>query len=136
MNRKAEGIANLIAITTAKVRGDLEALGALGKSLEALTLDGGDFMSIEEWGAHRELAERAQEHRIECLRALGFLAPFVPSATPSKAFAGIQPRQEEEKPAVVKRRARPVGTQKRVVSKAGRGSTDRVVARQARGKEA
>jgi hypothetical protein len=133
MNRKAEGIMNLIAIQMAKLRGDLDGLGGLGKSLEELTLDWADFLSIDEWGAARELAERAQEHRIECLRALGFLPKFVPSSIPSKAMAGIGPLKEEEKPPVVRRAARPPGTRKGVVSKkAGKAPADAATGRQAK----
>ena len=76
MNRKFEGISNLVAVLRARIRGDLEALGAHGKSLEALSREAYDEMTIEEWAHCKEIADRAQVESIEGLSALGFKPAF------------------------------------------------------------
>ena len=89
MNRKAEGIGNLVAITRARIRGDLEALGAHGKSLEALTREEFGTMTLEAWNAAKELGERAQEESTTCLRTMGFTPSLDPGdASGSRVLTG------------------------------------------------
>ena len=135
---------NLVGIQMARLRSDLDALGGLGKSLEALTFDDYTLLDLDDWGLCKEVAERIEGQHILARRALGFSPPFVPSGIPSKAMAGIQPRADPVKAAAsaggklsaVRRAARPVGTTKGVVPGHGKGSPDAVAARQQRGKEA
>ena len=144
MNRKAEGIMNLIAIQMAKLRGDLDGLGGLGKSLEALTFDDYTLLGLDDWGLCKEVAERIEGQHILARRALGFSPPFVPGdISKSKAFAGITPRQEDGKAAAsaggklsaARRAARPPGTRKGAVSGYGRASADAALPRHAKGKQ-
>jgi hypothetical protein len=105
MNRKAEGITNLIAVTTARICADLEALGSLGKTLENLTLEEHDLMTLDEWGQHKETAEKAQDRRAEGLRVLGLIPRYVPH--PSASFAaGVAkapgPRPKQRRPNAIR----------------------------------
>jgi hypothetical protein len=136
MNRKAESISSMMDVQLAKARGDFSAADSLAKSLEAVTDNEYDTMEIVEWGRYRDQAQRVRSQFHEFRRAIGELPPprSIEELRKSKAFAGVGLRPAEEKPPAVKRRARPVGTTKGVVSKAGRGSPDAATAHHAKGK--
>ncbi len=125
MNRKAEGVGNLIAITRARLKADLEALGSLGKSLETLTLNEYETMELPEWGHAEEEARGAQEDSIACLRILGALPPFTPRAG-GLGITGVTKREAPQpSPATA-------GERKRVASGGGKPPADAATAHRAR----
>ncbi len=97
MNRKAEGIVNIIAVTRARVRADMEALGSLADSLERITVEEYDSMAIEEWGQHKALAEKVQAERSAYLRGIGAVPPL-PPAHDSKALLGGAAERKPARP--------------------------------------